>query len=96
MMTEKDVLKIAKLARLDLSENEVKKFTTQLSSILDYVKKLEEVDTTKIAPSSHAVLENANRFQDDDIIDRTLSLQEVLKNALKIKNGYIETKGVFK
>ena len=97
MITEKDVLKIASLANLELFESEIKKFSVQLSSILDYVKKLEEVDTNAVLPTSHPISETKNRFQDDDnTVDRTLSTQDVLKNASKTKGGYAVTEGVFK
>ena len=50
-----EVLKIARLARLRLSEAEVASFGAQLSEILDYVEKLSEVDTTGVEPTTHAV-----------------------------------------
>jgi len=49
-LTEKDVRYVADLAHLDLTADEVKKFLPQLDSILDYVQKLNALDTTEIEP----------------------------------------------
>jgi aspartyl-tRNA(Asn)/glutamyl-tRNA(Gln) amidotransferase subunit C len=49
-----DVLHIARLARLDLSEAEVERFAAELGTILTYVGEVQRVDTTDIAPMSHA------------------------------------------
>ena len=48
--TEKDVRYVADLAHLELTDEEVKKYLPQLDSILQYVEKLNELDTTEIEP----------------------------------------------
>jgi len=53
MISRQDVQYIAKLARLGLTENEIKKFQKDLSSILDYFKSLKEIDVSKIEPTFH-------------------------------------------
>ena len=50
-----EVLHVATLARLELSEAEIETFSRQLSAILGYVGQLERVDTTGVEPTSHAV-----------------------------------------
>ncbi|MDI6603013.1 MAG: Asp-tRNA(Asn)/Glu-tRNA(Gln) amidotransferase subunit GatC [Patescibacteria group bacterium] len=57
MISKEEVQHIAKLARLGLTEKEVKKFQKELSSILDYIEKLKEVDISKIEPTSHSIAE---------------------------------------
>jgi len=52
-ITEDTVKHVAKIARLDLTESEIKKFTQQLKDILEAFKKLDEVDTTNVKPSFH-------------------------------------------
>lgn len=52
MLSDNQVKHVAKLAKLDLSNEEVKKFTGQLSDILEYVDQLNEVDTDKVEPTS--------------------------------------------
>ena len=49
-LTEKDVRYVAELAHLELTEEEVKKFLPQLDSILEYIQKLNELDTTQVEP----------------------------------------------
>src|SRR3989339_202334 len=51
--TKKDVDKLAQLARIGLDEAEKEKFAGQISSILEYVKQIEEVDTSQVAASDH-------------------------------------------
>lgn len=70
---------VSKLARLYVSENEKKLFGEQLNSILQYVEKLNELDTTDIAPTSHVLsLSNVMR---DDVQQGTISRKEALTNA---------------
>ena len=54
-LTPEQVKKIARLARLEMAEAELQKFSAQLSSILDYVEKLNKLDVTNIEPTAHAV-----------------------------------------
>ena len=56
MITKEEVQHIAKLARLGLTEKEIEKFQKELSSILDYIEKLKEVDISGIEPTSHSIL----------------------------------------
>jgi|SRR5262249_12493522 len=53
-ITKLDVEKIAELARLDLTQEEAAEFTRQMGSILSYMEKLNELDTTGVEPVSHA------------------------------------------
>jgi len=51
--TKKEIEKLSQLARIELSEEEKKKFGKQIASILDYIKQIQEVDTKKIKVDSH-------------------------------------------
>lgn len=55
-LSKDEVLKIARLARLELSSGEVDLYASQLSAILDYVEKLRSLDVEGIEPTAHAVL----------------------------------------
>lgn len=78
-ITKEEVEYVAHLARLDFSEAEKSKFTSQLNDILMYVEKLNQVDTTNVEPMSHAIaLQNA--FRDDSVHD-SLSHDLSLSNA---------------
>ncbi len=78
-LTRKDVEHVALLARLQLSGEEIELFTTQLTKILDYVEKLNELDTDKVDPLFHVVpLHNVFR---EDKVAPSLPLEKALQNA---------------
>lgn len=88
-----DILYIAKLANLNLEKKEIKKFGEQLSSILDYIKKLQEVNTENISPTSQITdLENVVR---EDKSQLSLHQEEVLSNVQKKHNGFFKIKAIF-
>ncbi len=78
-VTIKDVEHIAELARLKFSEKELDNFTHQLNQILEYVEKLNELDTENVEPLSHPI-EGNNAFREDEL-KPSLSREEALKNA---------------
>jgi aspartyl-tRNA(Asn)/glutamyl-tRNA(Gln) amidotransferase subunit C len=61
-----DIEKVAKLARLRLSEDEKKRFAGQLDQILAHIEQLSRVDTTGVEPTSHAIPIH-NAFREDEI-----------------------------
>jgi len=74
-----EVEHVARLARLELSPNEKEDLTRQMNRILQYVEKLNELDTTGVSPTSHAIdLENAFR---DDAVEVSLPRDASLENA---------------
>jgi len=74
-----DVKYVADLIRISLSDEEQKQFESQLEDILEYINKLNEVDTRTVEPTSH-VLPLKNIFREDKA-GPSLKLDEVLKNA---------------
>ena len=74
-----EVQRIASLARLRFSEDEEKELAGQMSHILDYMEKLNELDTSGVPAMSH-VLDMKNVFRDDEVSSR-ISQDEALKNA---------------
>jgi len=87
------VKKVAKLANLPLSEEEIVKSSEQLSKILDYVDQLSNVDIKNIEPIFNVV--GSSNVMSDDTPRVSLSQDEALKNASQKKNGFFITKGVF-
>ena len=76
---EAQVRKVAKLARLELTEGEVAEFTGQLSAILDYVAKMDELDTENVQPLAHCLpISNCLR---EDCIKESLGTKKALANA---------------
>lgn len=94
-LTKKDVLHVAKLANLQLSDEQVKKFEKQLSSVIDYVSKIQELNTKGVKETSQTTgLENV--FREDKVeTERVLSQEEALGNAKKTYNGFFVVKFVF-
>lgn len=84
-ISKKEVDYVANLSRLKLSEKEIDTFTKQLNSILDFAQKLNELDTTDIKPTSHA-LDLSNVFREDESRD-SLPVEIALKNAPEQKDG---------
>lgn len=78
-VTRKEIEHIAELARLQLKENELEEYTLQLNKILDYVEKLNELDTENVKPLSHPV-EGENVFREDEL-NPSVDREEALKNA---------------
>lgn len=78
-ITKKDVEKIAELAKLNFSDEELENFTPQMNKILSYMDKLNKLDTENVKPLSHPV-EQTNIFRDDEL-KISISTEEALKNA---------------
>jgi len=70
---------IALLARLDFANEELVKFTRQINEILQYAEKISELETSRVAPTSHAI-PMSNVFREDQV-RQSLSVQQALKNA---------------
>lgn len=74
-----EVQNIAHLARLELSSDEVSRYQSQLSAILDYISMLQELDTSMIPPTS-SVLPGSTVLREDEV-RRGLSTAKALQNA---------------
>jgi aspartyl-tRNA(Asn)/glutamyl-tRNA(Gln) amidotransferase subunit C len=73
------VAHVAKLARLTLTSGEIERFTEQLSNILSYMEKLNQLDTSRVEPTSH-VLPLSNVFREDRV-RASLDPDRALENA---------------
>ena len=83
-----EVEHIARLARLELTEEEKKRFQVELGKIIEYFDQLKKLDTTDVPPMTHAVpIENVLR---EDESKPCLSVEEVLKNAPEKKESYFQ------
>lgn len=88
MISIKDTQHVAKLARLELTEEEQENYTKQLGSILSYIEKLNEVDTTGIEPMAHSVkISNVMR---EDVVVQDFTREEMLKNAPCEEDGFFK------
>lgn len=78
-ITKQEVEHVAKLARLDLSDQEKDMFTDQLSNILTYIDQLNELDTKDVEPTSHVL--DINNVMREDVTHESLSQKRALANA---------------
>lgn len=88
MITVKDVEHVAKLARLELTEEEKVKFTSQLGDVLKYVEQMNEVDTTNVEPMAHAV-DFVNVMREDKVTYEQTK-EELMKNAPDKEDGFFK------
>lgn len=90
-LTRNDVLKLARLARIDLTDAEVTEFEAEFNEILQYVEQLQAVDITGYEPTSQVTgLTNVTR--EDKEKDYGYVPADLLKNVPKVKDNQIEVK----
>ncbi|MFC1644359.1 Asp-tRNA(Asn)/Glu-tRNA(Gln) amidotransferase subunit GatC [Candidatus Omnitrophota bacterium] len=94
-ITEDVVRYVAGLSRLSLSEEEIARFQSQLSRILDYIEQLNEVDTTDTLPTTHALSSMKNVFREDEV-RASLPTEEALSNAPARKDNFFKVPKVIK
>ncbi len=85
-ISKDDVTKVAELARLEATEEETEIFTEQLGNILEYIEKLNELDTDNVEPTSH-VLDISTPLREDKVV-KWLSIEEVLQNAPESEDNF--------
>ena len=78
-ITEKEIAHVAHLARLDFSEDEKGKFTSQINTILMYMDILKRIDTAGIQPVTHAI--SLNNVLRDDTEKKSTGTEIALANA---------------
>jgi aspartyl-tRNA(Asn)/glutamyl-tRNA(Gln) amidotransferase subunit C len=78
-ISRQDVLHIAKLARLELTEAEIEHMQRDLGSILGYVELLKELDTTRVSPTAHVAVEYAPLRADE--LEASLPTERALEEA---------------
>ncbi|MBA3757801.1 Asp-tRNA(Asn)/Glu-tRNA(Gln) amidotransferase subunit GatC [Candidatus Saccharibacteria bacterium] len=92
-LSRDDVLKLARLSRLKLSDDEVERFQSELSNILDYVETLQSVETDNLEPTSQ-VTGLTNVMRKDELIDYQASTDALLENAPEIQDHQIKVKRI--
>jgi aspartyl-tRNA(Asn)/glutamyl-tRNA(Gln) amidotransferase subunit C len=90
---EAQVRKVANLARLDLTESEVEEFAGQLSAIIDYVEKMNGLDTSNVEPLAHC-LPISNVFR-EDVIRESLGTEKTLANAPEHDGEFFKVPKIF-
>jgi aspartyl-tRNA(Asn)/glutamyl-tRNA(Gln) amidotransferase subunit C len=90
-LTRDDVLDLARLARLELTDEELETYSHELTKILHYVEQLQEVDVSGLEPTSQ-VTGLTNVFRKDEVVDYGYAPKELLKNVPEVKDDYIKVK----
>lgn len=88
MITIKDVEHVAKLARLELTEDEKELYTKQLGDVLKYVEQMNEVDTSNVKPMSHAI-DFVNVMREDKVTYEQTK-EQLMMNAPDEENGFFK------
>lgn len=90
-LTREDVLKLARLARLTITDQEVEKFRAELSEILHYVEQLQNADVEGLEPTSQVTgLKNVTR--EDEVIDYGATPDDLLNLAPQTEGRYVKVK----
>jgi len=90
-LTRDDVLKLARLARLSLSEEEIERYARELTEILHYVEQLQAVDTTGIEPTNQ-VTGLTNIMREDKVERYGYDVSDLLKNVPSVQDSQIKVK----
>ncbi len=91
-ISRREVEYVAKLARLSLTEEEKEKYAVQLGKILEYINKLNHLDTRTVSPTAH-VVNLYNVFRKDEV-KPSLAREEVLFNAPEEERGHFKVKKI--
>jgi aspartyl-tRNA(Asn)/glutamyl-tRNA(Gln) amidotransferase subunit C len=92
-LSREDVLKLAALSKLRLSDDEIEKMRVELSEILNYVEVLDQIDTTGLEPT-YQVSGLKNIYREDETKDYGYTPVDLLKNAPEIQDGQFKVKRV--
>jgi aspartyl-tRNA(Asn)/glutamyl-tRNA(Gln) amidotransferase subunit C len=87
-ITRDEVLHVARLARLELTEDEVERFTAQLSAILEAVAKVSELDLSGVVPTAHP-LDLVNVWAEDEPRP-SIPVEDALANAPDTEDGFFK------
>jgi aspartyl-tRNA(Asn)/glutamyl-tRNA(Gln) amidotransferase subunit C len=90
-LTREDVLKLARLARLTISDEEVEKYRAELSEILKYVEQLQSADVEGLEPTSQ-VTGLKNVMREDEIIEYGVTADDLLRIAPNKQNRHVKVK----
>ena len=90
-LSRDDVLKLARLARIDLTDEEIEEFTGEFDAILGYVEKLQNVDVEGLEPTTQVSgLTNVRRA--DEVIDYGYEPEDLLKGAPAVEDDHLKVK----
>lgn len=92
-LSKEEILNLAKLAKIDLTDDEVNKFGSEIAEILSYVEQLQTVDVSGLKPT-YQVTGQKSVTRSDEVVDYQASPYELLKNIPKSDGRFIKVKRV--
>jgi aspartyl-tRNA(Asn)/glutamyl-tRNA(Gln) amidotransferase subunit C len=90
-LSRDDILKLAALSRLALSDDEVEEFAGEISEILKYVEQLQSVDVDNVTPTNQ-VTGLKNVMREDELIDYGYAPADLLQNVPVVENNQLKVK----
>jgi aspartyl-tRNA(Asn)/glutamyl-tRNA(Gln) amidotransferase subunit C len=94
MITKDDVSYVAKLARLSFEPEELDRFSVQLTTIIDHIDKIAELELDEVPPTSH-VIGAFNIFREDEV-RLSVTQEEALSNGPSVENGAFRVPPILK
>jgi aspartyl-tRNA(Asn)/glutamyl-tRNA(Gln) amidotransferase subunit C len=94
-LSREDVLKLARLSRLQLTDDEIKKFEAEIGALLEYVEVLQKVDVDGLEPT-YQVTGLKDVMRPDEVADYGPDAQALLKNAPATEAGHFKVKRMVK
>ncbi len=91
-LSREEVMQIAELAKLRLTESEIEQYADQLSAVLEYASRLDQLDTADIPPTA-SVLPLSNVLR-DDVVRQSLAREQVTANAADAIEGQFRVDAV--
>lgn len=92
-LTREDVLKLAELSRLELTDEEIEKFSGEISKILEYVEQLQKVDVSGLEPTTQ-VAGLTDVMRPDEVDSYGYEPKDLLKNVPEVEDGQIKVRRV--
>ena len=92
-LSREEVLHIARLARLDLTEAEIARYSEQLSDLLEHFEVLQQVETEGVPPTAQSI--ELRSVMRDDRVEPSLPPEDVLSNAPRREDAFFRVKPVF-
>jgi aspartyl-tRNA(Asn)/glutamyl-tRNA(Gln) amidotransferase subunit C len=89
VISKDEILQLAKLSNIELSDEEVEKYQTEVASILEMIAKLNEIDTEGVEPT-YQVSGNKNVMREDEISEDIVGASDLLSLSPKTEKGQIK------
>jgi aspartyl-tRNA(Asn)/glutamyl-tRNA(Gln) amidotransferase subunit C len=91
-LTRDDILKLARLARIDVTDEEVTEFTAEFNAILGYVEQLQAVDTDGLEPTNQVTGQVIDVSRDDVVADYGYDVKDLQANVPAMQDDHIKVK----